>query len=550
VIGVTLKLYETIIVSEFFELFKTPWEVVKQEGIYDVIICDHAESEIFQARLVIIIHRNEGTVFNNRGNTPPQDPLLLQSGKTNFPVYTGIRNIKNGSPLIIVEKTGECIGSSFDEENKTILHIGYDFFEETCYLLTNGQPLEYAGFPTLDIHINNLRTWILAAGIPLIEIPPIAHSSKFFACLTHDVDFAGIRNYKFDLTLFGFVYRALIKSAIQYLKGQYSLKMLARNWLAVVELPLIYMGLLRDFWSTFRQYREIEGRAPSTFFFVPFKNRPGKSEVGTVPFIRAVKYDVTNLSKEILDLMAQGCEIGVHGIDSWVDVDSAREEIGRIQDLIGQSELGVRMHWLYFGTESPAKLEKAGYVFDSTCGYNEQIGYKAGTSQVYRPLGAKRLLELPMHIMDTALFYPDRMNLTFSEGITAIKTFIETATRFGGVLTFNWHDRSIAPERLWDEVYRCALNKLRLHGALFMTAGALVDWFKKRRAIVFSSVFNNGSSIKVKLTGTHVCSVDGMILRIYPPSKRASGDISDASTTAAYCDYWLTDLKKEVDFIF
>jgi len=59
--------------------------------------------------------------------------------------------------------------------------------------------------------------------------------------------------------------------------------------LAVVELPLIYMGLLRDFWSTFRQYREIEGRAPSTFFFVPFKNRPGKSEVGTVPFIRAVK---------------------------------------------------------------------------------------------------------------------------------------------------------------------------------------------------------------------------------------------------------------------
>ncbi len=543
-IGIALRLCDATIISEFFELFKTPWERFKPDRVYDVIICDQVESNVHQARLVIVIHRGEGPTFENRA-TKLHEPILLRSGEACFPVYAGIRKITGGLPLVTVKDTGGCVGSRFDDESKTILHLGFDFFEETCYLLKNGQPLKYAGFPTLDIHIANLRTWILAAGVSLVEIPPVASGSKFFACLTHDVDFAGIKNYKFDRTMAGFVYRALIKSVVQYLKGQYSLKMLAQNWSAAAKLPLVHLGLLRDFWSTFRQYREIEGvTAPSTFFFVPFKDKPGKAEDGSAPSIRAVKYEVATLREEIIQLMAQGCEIGVHGIDSWVDVEKAREEIGKIQELIGRSELGVRMHWLYFGAESPAKLEKAGYAFDSTCGYNEKIGYKAGTSQIYRPPGAKHLVELPMHIMDTALFYPNRMDLTFSEGITAIKSFIEMAARFGGVLTFNWHDRSIAPERLWDGVYRCALNELQLHGARFLTSGAVVDWFRKRRAVVFDQVYSNSSSVKVKLTGLHVSPSDGMVLRIYHPSKRLPQGQPSTSSIAVYRDFMLAEQKE------
>jgi hypothetical protein len=205
------------------------------------------------------------------------------------------------------------------------------------------------------------------------------------------------------------------------------------------------------------------------------------------------------------------------------------------------------MHWLYFGPESPEKLEKAGYSYDSTFGYNEQIGYRAGTAQVYRPPRAKHLLELPMHIMDTALFYPTRMNLTLSEGINVVKSFIDTAEQFGGLLTFNWHDRSVAPERLWDGVYRSALNQLQRQGAKFMTAGAAVAWFKKRRTVVFDQVHTNSTSIKVKLTGLHVTAADGMLLRIYPPSKRSPLEKPGTSTTAIYEEYLLAD-QKEIEF--
>ena len=80
-------------------------------------------------------------------------------------------------------------------------------------------------------------------------------------------------------------------------------------------------------------------------------------------------------------------------------------------------------------------LEKAGFSYDSTVGYNETIGYRAGTAQVFKHPNVDHLLELPLHIMDTALFYPSYMNLSDEQAHAAILQLIENATRFGGVLT-------------------------------------------------------------------------------------------------------------------
>src|ERR1051325_9075833 len=109
------------------------------------------------------------------------------------------------------------------------------------------------------------------------------------------------------------------------------------------------------------------------------------------------------------------------------------------------------MHWLYFDAQTPVALEKAGFDYDSTVGYNETIGYRAGTTQVFKPLNANRLLELPLHIMDTALFYSGYMNLSDDQANAAMRPLIENANRFGGVLTTNWHDRSLGPERRSEE---------------------------------------------------------------------------------------------------
>ena len=62
------------------------------------------------------------------------------------------------------------------------------------------------------------------------------------------------------------------------------------------------------------------------------------------------------------------------------------------------------MHWLYFDSQAPLALEKAGFSYDSTLGYNETIGYRSGTTQVFKHPNTDHLMELPLHIMDTALF--------------------------------------------------------------------------------------------------------------------------------------------------
>ncbi len=54
-------------------------------------------------------------------------------------------------------------------------------------------------------------------------------------------------------------------------------------------------------------------------------------------------------------------------------------------------------------------------------------------------------------------------------------------------LTINWHDRSLAPERLWGACYRDLIQELKTRGAWFSTAAQAISWFRKRRSAVFET---------------------------------------------------------------
>src|SRR5439155_3352829 len=164
---------------------------------------------------------------------------------------------------------------------------------------------------------------------------------------------------------------------------------------------------------------------------------------------------------------------------------------------------------------------KAGFSYDSTVGYNETVGYRAGTTQAFRPLGVKRMLELPMHIMDTAMFYPAHMNLSPKRAQDVMAALVKNAIRFGGVLTINWHDRSIAPERLWDTSYVGLLEDLKSKEAWFPTAAQAVSWFSKRRAAVIESVISEGEAVRIKMALSEGSdNLPGLRIRVHQPSAR------------------------------
>lgn len=176
------------------------------------------------------------------------------------------------------------------------------------------------------------------------------------------------------------------------------------------------------------------------------------------------------------------------------------------------------MHWLYFGEQSQGILDNAGADYDSTVGFNETVGYRAGTAQVYKPLDAVRLLELPLHVMDTALFYPGHMHLKPKEASKRVDAIIQNAVHFGGVITVNWHDRSIAPERLWGDFYLHLINDLKERGAWLATASEAVAWFRKRRSVTFESrsLETNEPTGKVTVDSDRE---PGLCLRIHTPGK-------------------------------
>ncbi len=101
--------------------------------------------------------------------------------------------------------------------------------------------------------------------------------------------------------------------------------------------------------------------------------------------------------------------------------------------------------------------------------------------------------------MDTALFYPIYLNLARSEARMRVDRIIDTAVQFGGCVTVNWHDRSIAPERLWGDVYSDLIKELRHKGAWFATAAQAVAWFRRRRSAVFENVGSISGVSRVKI---------------------------------------------------
>lgn len=539
-IGVIARPSEQQIVTEFFELFKTPWEVYRRGRRYDVVLCSGDTAADINCAKLVIVYFSRPLSGGERADFPKvakdKGEHVLSWRGWRIPIYGDCLHFQQRpNDFLVDEETGKAAACIDISGACTRARIGYDLFSEIGTLLTIGQPVAYAAIPTLELHIALLRHLILSAGVPLVEIPPIPDGHAFIACLTHDVDHPSIRRHKGDHTMFGFLYRAVLGSLLDVFRRRISVSSMATNWAAVLKLPLVYLGLADDFWHRFQEYPKLEKGAPSSFFVIPFEGRPGESACGPAPHRRAAAYGAADIARQIRNLISAGCEIGLHGIDAWRDSSQGRKELEEIRRVTCAREVGVRMHWLYFDELSPAHLEEAGATYDSTVGYNDAIGYRAGTTQVYRLLQATRLLELPLHIMDTALFYPRRLHLSAREARKHVDRVVFLTGQFGGTVTVNWHDRSIAPERQWGRFYEDMVNDLGGKGAWFSTAGQAVAWFQKRRSAVFESTGWESDTLTLKIAVQENDVVPPLQLRIYKPW-------SSGRDTAPNRSLWRSDI--------
>lgn len=488
-IGVIPREGQTQVVTEFFELFKTPWELFKSGRRYEVVIATADVLPEIDAKVVFAYGAESKNVDSAHrfviGSRP--SGAYLPYRKTSLPIYGefAIFETAAGSVPFVTTSVGPGGLRTVTPAGQVVLRIGYDLFEEVQHLLSKGQPREQAHVPTLDLHIELLKYWILNEAIPFLEVSSVPDGYNFTVCLTHDIDFVGIRNHKFDHTMWGFLLRSTAGAAWKFLNGRIALDRLMQCWKAAASLPFVLLGWAKDFWEPFGWYLTEERGLGATYFLIPFKGRSGERVPGRHASRRAAPYEVAELTEWTAALQQQGCELGIHGIDAWHSTEQGRIESEKIARSVNNSPSGVRIHWLLQDDNTPVVLDRTGFTYDSTAGYNETIGYLNGTGQVFRPLGALHLLEIPLHIQDGALFYPQNLNLTDAEAEQRCQVLLSNACQLGGVLTLLWHDRSHAAERFWGDFYIQMIQTLKSFGVWFATCAQAVEWFQARRQVHF-----------------------------------------------------------------
>jgi hypothetical protein len=253
----------------------------------------------------------------------------------------------------------------------------------------------------------------------------------------------------------------------------------------------------RDFWQPFEDYARADRGHARTYFLVPFKGRPGVSPDQQVEPLRAVAYGADDIASEVRAAADDRTEFAVHGIEAWRDADAGKRELDTVAAVAGAQQRGVRMHWLYYDEQTPSRLESAGFKYDSTWGYNEAVGYRAGTMQPFKLRGTMDLLELPLAVMDTAMLYPGRMALLSDEANARSSKVVQDGRNYGGAVVVNWHDRSLAPERQWGRCYNYLLDELEAASPWFATLGDAAAWFRWRRCMRFERVASNGNEVTI-----------------------------------------------------
>jgi len=147
------------------------------------------------------------------------------------------------------------------------------------------------------------------------------------------------------------------------------------------------------------------------------------------------------------------------------------------------------------------------------------------------------------------MFYSDRMALSEIEALEACRELINSMSLLGGALTLNWHTRSLSPERLWGDFYARLLNELRTRHVCFGTAGEIVEWFRRRRALCFESVDFEDTGVRVVLNSPNGHSEPfSFTLRIHTPKFVSGESRFRVSTPKRTDDLWSGEKVLEIPY--
>jgi peptidoglycan/xylan/chitin deacetylase (PgdA/CDA1 family) len=310
---------------------------------------------------------------------------------------------------------------------------------------------------------------------------PVWPDGKPFAvCLTHDVDAVSEINPAQN-------FRSILHQLSTFRERSLSESI---KWIIIHKLRLL-KGLVskEKSFCSFEEWMAMEEKhgARSTFFFAPQTvDRKHGSDCQyhydqTIPF-EGSRITVAELMTK---LDAGGWEVGLH--PSWhahADVDEMRAQKKQIESCLNHEIQSVRQHFLKYDPLKTASVQAAaGFKYDSTLGFNDNIGFRRGTSYPYQltavdGLTVLPLMEIPLTLQDGALLLGDKgLRLDVDTALEYIKRMIASVKEVGGVLNLSWHPHTRTYPGFWD-LYSRTLALLAAENPYFGTIAEIGSYWQ------------------------------------------------------------------------
>lgn len=177
-------------------------------------------------------------------------------------------------------------------------------------------------------------------------------------------------------------------------------------------------------------------------------------------------YDIAKnrkLQDELKQLMEKGHKIGIHGsYYSFVNMDLFEMEKINLEKSIGTEIKCGRQHWLRYNEILTPPIHDRFLEFDSTIGWNDQMGFRSGILSAYRPYDHINnqpfgYFIIPQIIMDSHIF--DYAGTGHLKQVDKGKRLLSMLNDFKSPhVSISWHPRTRGRDYNWHLVYEQYLD--------------------------------------------------------------------------------------------